>query len=322
MGHQFARAIAATALTAALALAACGGDDDGAEPPPVLDNVRDLVASAADAAGAAADSGASDAVPTSIDAAEAAQAAVAELPSPDRSEFVGANRVVNLWVGVDGETHTVDVWGRRTFTNGPILLVEGLGFGEASDYFSAPPGYRLAIVGAGAGPDADELAGMFNAADGEQITVIYTNDDDQGSVWAPNLWEIDPSGSAGAPAPPLPGTGLVYLYAANTKAFQDALTPAIGGGSFYVGDGSAECRPQRIEERGFQPNVLGGTQDVQLDLPAGPATITLHPWFSPDECDQPSVLDVDVDVPADGAVLVVVYTPDGQSINALQLAIG
>ena len=75
----------------------------------------------------------------------------AELPPPDPSEYEGANRLVNLWVGPAGETMPIDVWGRRTFTNGPILLAEDVGFGESTDYFSAPPGYSLAVVGAGAG---------------------------------------------------------------------------------------------------------------------------------------------------------------------------
>ena len=55
-----------------------------------------------------------------------ADAAVDELPPPDGSAFVGRNRVVNLWVGPGGTTQVVDVWARRTFTNGPVLLAEGL----------------------------------------------------------------------------------------------------------------------------------------------------------------------------------------------------
>ena len=80
--------------------------------------------------------------------------------------------------GPSGETAPIDVWGRRTFTNGPILLAEDIGFGESSDYVSAPAGYSLVVVGAGAGPDGDERAGMFNAVDGEQITLVFTNSDE------------------------------------------------------------------------------------------------------------------------------------------------
>lgn len=310
MGHQLTRSVAAAAVV--LGLAACGGGDDQSTPPPVLDNAREQVASLTETSDPPEDAGESvaDTVPD-----------VAELPAPDASEYEGANRVVNLWVGVDGETRSVDVWGRRTFTNGPILLAENIGFGEASEYFSAPPGYSLVVVGTGAGADGDELAGMFNAGPSDQVTMIYTNDDPQGAVWAPNLWEVTADETGLAPSPPQLGTGLVYLYAPNTRSFDESLTASLGGSSFYVGDGSTECAYQRIEVEGFQASVLGGTQDVQLELNPGQATISLHPWFSPDECSQPSVLDVTVEVPADGIVIVLVYSPDGETIDTLQLPV-
>jgi len=285
-------------------------------PTPVLDNARELVVSTLESADIPAEGAGSAPASTTGGAPQ-----VSELPAPDASQYEGANRVVNLWVGPAGETSSIDVWGRRTFTNGPILLVEGLGFGEASDYFAAPPGYSLVIVGAGAGPDGDELAGLFNTGDDDQVTTIYTNDDAQGTVWAPNLWEAAADETALAPLPPQPGMGLVQLYAANTRSFDESLTASIGGSSFYVGTGGRQCARQRIEEQGFLPNVLGGTQDVQLELPPGMATISLHPWFSPDECDQPAAIDIPVDVPADGTVLVIVYSRDGRGIETLQLPV-
>jgi hypothetical protein len=281
----------------------------------VLDNARAQVEAARTDDDAATDD-------ATVVTRATAVAAPDELPPPDASDYEGANRVVNLWVGPGGETGAIDVWGRRTFTNGPILLVDGLAFGEASEYFSAPPGYRLSIVGSGAGPDGEELAGVFNAADGEQLTTIYTNDDEFGGVWSPNLWEIDPSGTAGAPDPPAPGRGLVWWYAPNTRSFSESLVASIGGDAFYVGDGSGECVGQRVEAAGFPPAVLGGTQSVELELPPGPATLTLHPWFSPEECGQFPVLEVTVDVAADDTVLVLVYSPDGTTITTLELPVG
>ena len=277
----------------------------------MLDNARDLVATAPPAS-TSESAGGADTEPEQV---------VDELPAPDPSLYDGSNRVVNLWVGPGGTTRPVDVWGRRTFSNGPILLVEELPFGLASDYFAAPPGYSLVVVGAGAGPDGEELAGMFNAARNEQITMIFTNDDPAGGVSAPNLWEASADQPGLAPEPPRPGMGLVYLYAPNTRSFDESLTAALGGSSFFVGSGPGACTPQRIEQDGYQASVLGGTQDVQLELAPGPATITLHPWFSPDECEQPPVLEFTVDVPADGIVLVLVYSPDGESIATLQLPV-
>jgi len=308
MGHQFARSVVAAAVTVA-ALASCGGDDLSTSPP-VLDNARDQVSSVAQAP---------NAEPAVV--ATEGRPEVAELPSPDPSTYEGFNRVVNLWVGIDGEPRLVDVWGRRTFNNGPILLVENLAFGRASEYFSAPPGYSLVVVGAGAGPDGDELAGMFNADSDDQVTMIFTNEDSDGSVSAPNLWEKTDVETGLAPDPPSAGSGLVYLYAANTRSFDEMLTSALGGSSFYVGTGSPSCAHQRIEDQGFQAKVLGGTQDVQLELAPGLATISLYPWFSADGCDQPAALQFTVDVPADRTVLVLVYSPDGKTIDTLQLPV-
>jgi hypothetical protein len=277
----------------------------------VLDNAREQIAAAADAT-----------APENDDRpAESESGDVDELPSPDLSEYEGANRVVNLWVGANGETQVIDVWGRRTFTNGPILLAEGVAFGEASDYFSAPPGYDVAIVGNGAGPDGAELAGMFNAVDGEQITVVFTNDDEQGAVVAPNVWERDLDGRSEPPAPPTPEMGLVYLLAPNTRSFGDTLTASIGSDSFYVGDGAGACRQQRVEDQGFQANVLGGTQSVQLDLPPGSATISLHEWPSLDECAGSTVAEFTVDVTPGQSLMVLVYSPDGETLETLQLPI-
>jgi len=311
MGHQFARSVVAAAV-AVSAVAACGGDDDVSTQTPVLDNAREQVASATQPP---------DLDDSPADATAGEAFGLEELPAPDPSEYDGANRVVNLWVGPDGETRVIDVWGRRTFTNGPILLAENLAFAQASDYFSAPPGYSLAVVGAGAGPDGEELAGMFNADADDQVTMIFTNDDEDGTVWAPNLWEKTAAATGLAPDPPSPGSGVVFLYAPNTRSFDETLTTAIGGSSFYVGNGSPECARQRIEDQGYQANVLGGTQDVQLEVAPGPVAISLHPWFSPDGCDQAAALEFTVDVPADGIVTVLVYSPDGTTIDTLQLSV-
>lgn len=297
----------------ALPTACGGGSNVDTSATPVLDNAREQVAAAPGSSGT--DEG-------DTNSGTSAETEVAELPAPDRSAYEGANRVVNLWVGPDGTTEPIDVWGRRTFSTGPILLVEELAFGEASEYFAAPPGYSLVVVGAGAGPDGDELAGMFNAGRADQVTMIFTNDDVAGEVWAPNLWEVTSDQAGLAPEPPRPGMGLVWLYAPNTRSFDETLTAALGGSSFYVGFGVGRCAHQRIEDQGFQPSVLGGTQDVQLELPPGPTTISLHPWFSPDGCEQPPALEFTVDVPADGIVLVLVYSPDGESIATLQLPVG
>ena len=111
----------------------------------------------------------------------------------------------------------------------------------------------------------------------------------------------------------------MYLYSPNTGSFESSLTLAIGAAAFYVGDGSGACAGQRIEVVGFAPNILGGSQHVHLDLPPGPARLTLHAWPSADECAQPSLLDLAVAVVPGSAVLVLVFSRDGRSIEAMQL---
>jgi hypothetical protein len=300
-------------LVGAGSVAACGSGDADDRPDP-LEIVRDQVAADVGDPPVADADPAVDAAPTVT-----AGTVIDELPPPDASAFVGRNRVVNLWVGAGGVTQTIDVWARRSFTNGPVLLASGLTFGSASGYVAAPVNQSVVIVGAGAGPDGLELASVFNAGDGEQITTVFTNDDDTGAVWAPNLFEVDPDGASSPPPPPSDGNGLVYVFAPNAGSFESSLTLAIGAAAFYVGDGTGRCVIQRIEAAGFAPSILGGTQNVQLDLPPGRAYLTLHAWPSADECAQPSLLDVDVEVVAGSAVLVLVFSRDGTSIEALQL---
>lgn len=305
MGHQFPRAVAAAALTL---VAACGGGDDASEPVPVLDNARQQVV-VDDAASAAEVIG-----EVSSDSLETV--AVDELPAPDPSTFVGANRVVNLWVGPDGATTTVDVWGRRTFSNGPILLVAGLEFGEASEHVGAPSNYELSIVGAGAGPDAPELAGVVTAADGEQITTVFSNGDAAGTGRSTTVWE---RGADQAPEPPPADRALVQLVTANLSAIDDRLVRSIGTESFLVGDGAGSCRVGRADD---QPIVIRPESDALLAVDPGAVQISLHPSIDPPVCDAETVASITVDVAAGAQALLVVYSRDGESIEMLPLPAG
>jgi hypothetical protein len=253
---------------------------------------------------------------------DAAASAPAELPAPDPSSFTGARRVVNLFAEPTGDgaaPGSVDVWGRRTFTNGPVLLAEDIGFGEASEYFAAPDGYRLVIVSSRAGPDGEERATLTDAADDEQVTIVFTNADDATTATASRLSE---GASDRAPAPPADDRGLVVLFAPNLPAFGDGLVASVGGDTFAVGDGSATCRTQRVETTGAAAEVLGGAAVVELEAAPGPTLISLHPLPSPDGCDQPSAVDVTVDVVAGEVTTVLVYTADGTTLETLALTPG
>jgi hypothetical protein len=284
----------------------CGGDQP--EPPDALEVARSL-AQAASPATTAGEPGGTTLVE------------VDELPSPDPSTFLGASRVVNLWVGPNGATQTVDVWGRRTFTNGPVLLVERLEFGEVSDYFGVPPGYVVEIVGAGAGPDGLPLGGVLASRDLSRITTVFTNADEAGTPEAWAIFEVDTTGSFGAPQLPAAGRGLVVLQQANTDAFRTSLESAGVSDSYYVGDGSGACIPQRAEATGQAPAILGGTQPVAYEIEPGGLAFELYPWTDPARCEASPVAEFEVEVAADQAVIGLLYTRDGATLELLRLPI-
>lgn len=314
MGHQFPRAVVA----AAVVLAGCGGSGGDGDPPPVLDVARQQVADATDATSedvagdeAAGERGAAD-----------TGSAPAELPPPDPSSYAGSHRVVNLVTNAvaDGAVPTaIDVWARRTFTHGPVLLAEGIGFEQESGYFAAPVGADVVIVGAGAGPDGAQLAVLPDLTGDEQATTVITNGDGDAVETA---LQLDERGTDRVPAPPEADHGLVVVVAANLDAFDEELRSSVGGAEFLVGDGSATCRVQRIESTGVAAEVVGAAARVEFEVPPGPVAFSLHPAPSPNGCDQPSILDVTVDVVARETTTLLVYTRDGTALTTVSLPTG
>ncbi len=312
MGHQFPRAAVAAAV--ALALTACGGSDGDGDPPPVLDVAREQVAAAPDSS----DSASAD----EATAGDAGDAAPVELPPPDPSSFQGDYRVVNLVAESTGDgvaRSAIDVWARRTFTNGPVLLAEDVGFGAASSYFAAPVGSTVVIVSAGAGPDGEERAVLPDPTEGEQVTTVFASGDDPTLETAIDLYE---RGTDRAPAPPGDGSGLVVVMGASLQAYDEELLTSVGGDAFVVGDGSETCRMQRVEATGAAAEILGAADRLELEVAPGTALISLHSWPSPNGCDQPSALEVAVDVVAGSTTLLLVYTADGTNLETLTLPLG
>jgi hypothetical protein len=286
------------AASALIGATACGGGDNGDE-----------------------ESGAPDDTVAPSDTGDDTATTTTALPPPDDAAFEGQARVVNLYLDDEGATQEIDVWARATFTNGPVLLAEGLELGEASDYFEAPTGHSIVFTPAGEGPDGEELGSMFSPHDGQQITAVYSWDET--GPFVPNDYEHDPDAGT-PPEEPLeePGTGLVTLRAYPLAAHEDTLTEAGLGSSFFVGDGSGTCLHQRVEDDGFAASILGGTQPVFLDLATGTATLTFHDWLkSSEQCDNEPQLELDVEVPDGEASVVYLYTPDGASVEMLQLPV-
>lgn len=249
-----------------------------------------------------------------------------ELPEADPSTYVGRNRVVHLAVLPDGTTPAVDVWARRSFEYAPILLVEGLEYGQVSDWYGVPEGMSVVVVPAGAGPDATELASVFSASAEQQYTHLVMWDRERDAASGYSLEDVDPGNPNEFPAA-RPGQALVQLY-----AYQLRLHPLSEGEdfdqtvagvptSFQVGiEGISGCAPQpRLTEQGLNPAVLGGTQRVPFDLAPGTTSFTFHGWGADDQaCLDPTLFGpLDVTVQAGERAWVLVHSRDGDTIEAL-----
>ena len=294
-----------------LALASCGGRAPASERSVVEVNSDETTAT----------------TDTPIDTEAPAPTSPDDLmPTADPSTYVGTNQVVHLAVLPDGSTPTLDIWALRSFEYAPILLVEGLEYGEVSPTYGAPEGMSVVAVESGAGPDAEPFASVFSARGGQAYTHIVVFDSESSAGAGLLLYDTDPGNSQAFPEA-LEGQALVQLY-----AYQLRINPlAVGTGfdqrlagvdtAFNVGiEGVAGCAPQpRLTDQGFSPSVLGGTSSVQFDLAPGATTFTFHGWGSSnDDCADPSVIDpVTVTVAAGDRTWVLLHSRDGETIEAL-----
>lgn len=248
------------------------------------------------------------------------------LPAADPSTYIGRNRVVHLAVLPDGSTPTLDIWALRSFEYAPILLVEGVEYGEISPVYGAPDGMSIVAVEAGAGPDAAPFAGVFSAGADQQYTHVIVYDDESSVGTGLLLEDVDPQNPNAFPETTA-GQALVQLY-----AYQLTLNPLSEGSgfeqriagvepSFQVGiAGIVGCAPQpRNTEQGFTAAVLGGTQRVPFDLPPGDTTFTFHGWGTNNqECADPSVIEpVTVTVAAGERAWILLHSRDAETIEAM-----
>ena len=248
------------------------------------------------------------------------------LPAADPSTYIGTNQVVNLAVMPDGTSPTLDIWAKRSFEYAPILLVEGLEYGEVSPTYGAPDGMSVVAVEAGTGPDAEPFAGVFSASEEQHYTHLVLYDRESATGTGLLLVDTDPQDPSAFPEVNA-GQALVQLY-----AYQLRLNPlSVGEGfdqriagvepSFQIGiEGVAGCAPQpRMTDQGYTPAVLGGTQYVPFDLAPGDTTFTFHGWGSNNQdCADPSVIDPVTVTVADGdRAWVLLHSRDGDTIEAL-----
>lgn len=231
-------------------------------------------------------------------------------------DFVGKVRVVNLYSEPGGAAKTIDVWVPGTPQHAPLLLAGGIEVGQASDWFSVPENGRAVIAEAGKG-DAQPLAQLQKARQGDSITAVFFPAAADPSLRS--IYEVE----AGKPpreleGPPPAGKGFVTLLAPQLEPHEAGLTNAFGGIKFHIGTGKGTCPQQRVA--GGNAGQLLGLQPAFLDLDPGRVTITLHKWPARVTCESEPVHQFDIDVTADASTLVFVYTPDGSSLAAMQLA--
>lgn len=240
-----------------------------------------------------------------------------DLPPPPADALEGHVRVINLYVDAAGKSQSVDVWAKRTFEWGPVKLAENIELGKASPWFQHAKGQSMAIFPAGKGPEGDELGGLFGAKKGEYITSTLMWQ--EGGASATADWEIRDGEDANAITAPPAGKGLVVIRANQLRAHEKNLDPKYNPSSFYVGDGKGTCVHQRVEDKGFQAAVLGGTNPTMHDVAPGKTTFTLHKWPSNDGCKSEPVYTFGVEVQDGKGALVVLYTPDGKQLAHTQL---
>jgi len=264
---------------------------------------------------------------TGGDSTAAATIPADTLPTADPSTFVGTNRAVNLLVLPDGSNPTVDIWAQRGFDSGPILLIEGLAYGAISDVYGAPENMSVVAVAAGAGPDATPIAGLFSAGAAQHYTHLLVYDREAATGTSLLLEDVDPGNTSAFPDA-LDGQGLVQFYGyqltLNPLSTGESFEQRIAGvdPSFQVGiDGVTGCAPQpRMTAQGYSPAILGGTQRVPFDVPAGVATtFTFHAWGTENQdCADPSeITPLPVTLQAGERAWVLLHSPDGKTIDTL-----
>ena len=246
--------------------------------------------------------------------AEIAAPVKKELPAP--TEFYeGKARVINFAMK-DGKPVAVDVWAAQSFKYAPVKLAENVAFGEASEWFQSPKNSPVKTVIAGAPHDSKEdLGGPFPPKKGEHITAMIFNKED-GSFTNGNYWETSNDlEKANTPDAPPAGKGYVVLRAGQLSAHKEALTELTGGWALRVGDGKEKCMTQRVEAMGFQASLLGGTQQIEIDLAPGTHTLTFHKGLEKGCTSATKVYELSLDVAADTAQNVVLYTPDAKTLK-------
>tara|TARA_R110002096_G_scaffold292224_1_gene486540 strand:- start:97562 stop:97915 length:354 start_codon:yes stop_codon:yes gene_type:complete len=72
---------------------------------------------------------------------------------------------------------------------------------------------------------------------------------------------------------------------------------------------------QRVEAMGFQASLLGGTQQIEIDLAPGTHTLTFHKGLEKGCTSATKVYEFYLDVAADTAQNVVLYTPDAKTLK-------
>lgn len=240
------------------------------------------------------------------------------LPEPPADSRKGDSRVVNLLVDEAGKPVTVDIWGKRSFEWRPVQFAKDLAYGQTTPHFGIPTGMSTVIVPTGAGPDArkSEVGSVWASKEGEEVTTVVFRD---GGSARSVVMGMKPPELHNAPAAPPAGKGLIYIFANPLTHHEAKLKEKFGGSTFYVGDGSQTCLRQRVEDQGQKGALLGGTNTTSHDVAPGKVKVTFHKWEPGKDCTTPPVFETEVEVADGKGTFVILHSPDGASIAALQI---
>ncbi|MBT8491651.1 MAG: hypothetical protein KJO07_01215 [Deltaproteobacteria bacterium] len=237
---------------------------------------------------------------------------------PPKDAFVGQERLVNLHLGKDGTSKTVDVWATGSARYLPVLLAEKIELGQASDWFGVPKGDRVLVVETGKKSTDQPLASLQRPKDGDHITsILFAATGGDFSV-RPH-YETHADGRVDEfQGPPAAGKGFATVLSLPLGLHKQTIEAAFGAKKFHLGMGKGECPPQRVPD-GQTGQLIGGSSAAYLELAPGKNKMTLHKWPARVTCESEPVFEFEIEVKADASTLVFLYTPDGKTLKVLQL---
>ena len=259
--------------------------------------------------------------PRAPDAAPPAAPAPVDQPIPDDAPRA---RLVNVHHGGGA----VDVWLVGTRRYKPAQLAAGIAPGQASPWFGVPPGRTTSVVAAGAGADGTSLGSVewpgfpfdpLPAGTAAVTTLVRTDHDGAATLTRPAAIGDPAKGFLPAPAEGqvVVGIALESLYP-REKEIRDGETYMVRPwDAVWVADRTKHCLTP-LELPGQRPFAYLSIDDGggAVSVPAATRTLQLH---AEPGCAKRPLGTVELPAATGGAVLVVVHSGDGKTLESIVL---